>query len=486
MRVFKLSLVASVALTTFSTLSFAAPLEEAIKGVDVSGYLRYRYQDDRYKDEGFAKDANGGGDASHRWRAESIFKTPVVDALSISLGVRYDGRNQVNHDKGVGTTHQNNPTTGGVDPIYPNAFLGSGLGAGYDSTFGVSSYTLNVNPEGTATNVVLGKQYLGTPLDDVTEDRGTGILATNSDVFGLTFALGVFDSFSISTDGNTIDKPIYLVAAMYDADLGAAGNIGAQGWWFNVTDTFKYIGFWQFTYSISVVNFSVQYALASIDNDTDSGVWAFLDNSTPSFGDVSNQYAAANNKANIVDKNDFFNAKLGVDLKSINVPLSANVGYITNFTDGTTVSFDNQGTFNYAGVIWYQNSATGVDISAFDGGIGYTPYGASKDLNVMYADILYSIPIADKTLAFGLDFVTGTNKISDIATTLNADNSVATTTNSKIDFTEITPRVKYKHSKNLALQAYYGMLSTKNKSDDWVGNDSEKRNRLRVEAKYTF
>ncbi len=55
MKFFKLSLAASVALGAFSTASFAQPLEEAIKGVDVKGYLRYRYTDDRYDNEKFVK-----------------------------------------------------------------------------------------------------------------------------------------------------------------------------------------------------------------------------------------------------------------------------------------------------------------------------------------------------------------------------------------------------------------------------------------------
>ncbi|WP_300972366.1 major outer membrane protein, partial [Helicobacter rodentium] len=78
MKFLKLSLAASVALGAFSTASFAQPLEEAIRGIDVSGYLRYRYNDDRYDNQGFAKDAKGGM-ATHRWKAVADFKTPVVN-----------------------------------------------------------------------------------------------------------------------------------------------------------------------------------------------------------------------------------------------------------------------------------------------------------------------------------------------------------------------------------------------------------------------
>lgn len=511
MKFLKLSLVASVALGACVSTSFAAPLEEAIKGVDVSGYLRYRYQDDRYTNQNFQKRTNsdggvedrGSGNAQHLWRAESIFKTPVVDALSLSLGLRYDGSNNVNHGKGVNptTTTENNVVT--TNPNYPNAFLGSGLGAGYDSTLGVSVFSLNVSPEGTATNVTLGKQYLSTPVTNPTEgDRGVGILATNSDVPGLTLALGAFDSWSLddmskfSLRSNAVDKNLYVLAAIYGADLGAAGNLGVQGWFFNVTDVFKYLGFIQLDYSISVVNFALQYGIASVENKADKAVWNVLSpntRSTTSGNTTTITPLAPTDKAGIAEKNDLFDAKLGVDLKSINVPLTAYVGYITNFADGTTVSFDDEGKYNKAGQIWFQNSATGVSIGAF-GNYGYTPYNASKDLNVIYADIGYAIPVADKTITLDVGYVQGTNKISDIPGSWDTTNGEALNTYStKINFMEISPRVTYKHSKALTIYAFYSMLDTKNKSDGVeegvptaTTTTKEKRNRLRVEARYNF
>ena len=95
MKFLKISLAASLALGALSTASFAQPLEEAIKGVDVSGYLRYRYTDDRYD--------NGNGDVSsssakHQWRAEADFKTPTINNVSLDLGILYRNDNQnVNH-----------------------------------------------------------------------------------------------------------------------------------------------------------------------------------------------------------------------------------------------------------------------------------------------------------------------------------------------------------------------------------------------------
>ncbi|CAM2852071.1 major outer membrane protein [Helicobacter burdigaliensis] len=48
MKLLQKSLAYSVLASCFSTLAFSQPLEEAIKDIEVSGYLRYRYIDDRY------------------------------------------------------------------------------------------------------------------------------------------------------------------------------------------------------------------------------------------------------------------------------------------------------------------------------------------------------------------------------------------------------------------------------------------------------
>ena len=100
MKFLKISLAASLALGALSTASFAQPLEEAIKGVDVSGYLRYRYIDDRYDNAGFNRDSLGGSNARHQWRAEADFKTPTINNVAMNLGVFYKNENQnVNHGK---------------------------------------------------------------------------------------------------------------------------------------------------------------------------------------------------------------------------------------------------------------------------------------------------------------------------------------------------------------------------------------------------
>ena len=61
----------------------------------------------------------------------------------------------------------------------------------------------------------------------------------------------------------------------------------------------------------------------------------------------------------------------------------------------------------------------------------------------------------------------------------------------KTKFTEVTPTISWKYNKNLNLSAYYAMLSTENsvKKDASATKDTyadEDRNRLRLEARYSF
>ena len=447
MKFLKISLAASLALGALSTASFAQPLEEAIKGVDVSGYLRYRYTDDRYD--------NGNGDVSsssakHQWRAEADFKTPTINNVSLDLGILYRNDNQnVNH--------------GNVDG------LGSGLGAGQDSDFGVSQFYMAITPDSTATTVMLGKQKLGTPVTNPGDgDRGTGILALNSDIPGLTLAAGAFDSWAIddlnvsgvysNASENSVDKPLYTLAAIYGVDT-SIGNIGAQVWFFNVTDMVDAMIYSELSWKHSVFNASLQYGYASLKDGND----AFL-------------------TGGFASDNDLLNLRIGANFKEYNVPLGIQLGYLTNFQDGTTVSVDDEGAWtpSIGGKLWWQNNATGVtfglaqNINTLGGGNRRTAWGEETDLSVFHGVIDYTF--LDGRFKIGLEGAFGEN-----------ERTISTTgvTNYKTKFTEITPTAAWKHSKNLTISGFYAMLSTEDDRPNSTAPD-EDRNRARVEVKYTF
>lgn len=467
MKFLKLSLAASVALGAFSTASFAQPLEEAIKGVDVKGYLRYRYTDDRYDNQGFTKD-KVGGNARHQWRGQADFKTPAVNAISVNLGLLYSNNNTTNHAKGGNTDGQ---------------FYGS-LPAGQDNSFNVRTLYLNITPDSTATDIRVGKQILDTPITD-SDDRGVGFLAFNRDIAGLTLALGAFDTWSLDDysgvgSGNGFVKPFYTLAAMYSAD-SSIGNIGAQAWGFVIDDVVDTSAFLELSWKHSVLNAKLQYAFAKLENGDGSPIQTT--NTTALNGGNA---SVAGKGGGLPKDNDVLSFQIGADFAAMNVPFNARLGYLTNFQDGTVALLDNEGALAKAGKIWFDNSKT----TAVNLGLGTalsnktSLYGTETDLEVFYGAIGYGL--VDGRLKLGLEAAFGENKMSWTGDIAGKAGQLA----DKTKFTEITPTISFKYNKNLNLSAYYAMLSTENSvKKDAVAKDTyadEDRNRLRLEARYSF
>ena len=471
MKFIKLSLAASVALGALSTASFAQPLEEAIKGIDVSGYLRYRYNDDRYD--------NGNGDvsgssANHQWRAVADFKTPVVNNVALGLGVWYQNSNNVNHGKGV--VDANNGQF--AQPGTANAFLGSGLGSGSDGQFGVREFYATITPDSTATTIKLGKQLLDTPVTNAYDgDRGTGILALNSDIPNLTLAAAAFDSWAINEvnvnnnngvissapnigEETSVDKPLYALAGIYGIDTNY-GRFGGQLWGFYIDDAVDALVFGELSWQGSLLRAKLQYSYAALNNDADSVFAALYPGGNP----------GGKPKANISESNDAFVVEVGADFRNYyQLPLNVTLGYITNFADGTAVALEDEGSnVSRKGKIWWQNAGTGISTSALRG-YGVQGFGTEQDIDVFYAGVDYSF--IDERLNVGLEFAWGENDVSRNGARVE-----------KVEFTEITPTISWKHSKQLTLSTFYAFL---NNSYDTVGTPDQDRNRFRVEAKYSF
>ncbi|WP_300760990.1 major outer membrane protein [Helicobacter sp. UBA3407] len=450
MKFLKLSLAASVALGAFSTASFAQPLEDAIKGIDVSGYLRYRYNSDYYENKGFAKKDGGDDTNTHRWKAVADFKAPVADNVAFNFGILYN--NEQNNVQG----------TGG---------LGTGFGSGKDGSFGVSTFNAVITPDSTATTVIIGKQRLATPVTNAgDDDRGTGILVLNSDLEGFTFAAGAFDSWSIDdvqkgyltgdNTGGSVTKPLYALAGIYGVDTDY-GHFGAQLWGFYIQDAVDALGFGELSWNNATFDVALQYAIASLNNDSDSVLGAL-------HGSPMNHL----NKSDIAEANDLFVLNLGANFaQEYDIPLDVKLGWVTNFQDGTAVTLNDDGTaFKYAGAIWWQNAATGISTSALLP-TGVHGFGTEQEISVFYGAIGYSM--VDSRLRIGLDYVWGNNEVT-------AGNATIKDT----DFQEITPRISWKHNKNLTISGYYAYLMTDAPSG--AQYDDETRARARVEVKYSF
>ena len=499
MKFLKLSLAASIALGALSTSSFAQPLEEAIKGVDVSGYLRYRYTDDRYNNNQFGG-VSGRGSAAHQWRAVADFKTPAINNVALNLGIWYNNSNNVNHGKGIRNPNfdaslgenENNKR-------YSNNFAGTGLGAGADGQFGVRSFYATITPDNTATTVKIGKQPLDTPITYAPDgDRGTGILVLNNDVPNLTLVATAFDSWmvneatiqarssnlaslaknniaqtNLATD-KSIDKNLYGVAGIYNLDTDY-GNFGGQLWGFYIDSAVDALVFGELSWKNSLLRAKAQYTYAAINNDKDSIFATYYGHPL-----LAHSTQLNDKKANIKESNDILVLEVGANLtQDYQLPLDVRLGYITNFADGTAVALENEGSnVSRAGKVWWDNAATGISTSALQS-YGVHGLNRNQDINVFYAAGNYGF--IDNRLNLGLEFAYGQNKISE-----NKANGGLP--EEKIKFTEITPTISWKHSKNLTLSSYYAYLQTDTgvKNSNGQNVDDQKRGKFRVEAKYSF
>ncbi|EGQ6644611.1 group 2 major outer membrane porin protein PorA [Campylobacter jejuni] len=173
MKLVKLSLVAALAASAFSAAN-ATPLEEAIKDIDVSGVLRYRYESSNpWSNANFGSGISGKQD--HKYRAQVNFSGAISD--NFKAFVQFDYNSQ---DGGYGADSISNTS----------------------DTLSVRQLYLTYTNEDVATSVIAGKQQLNTIWTDNTIDGlvGTGIKVVNNSIDGLTLAAFAMDSFNEASD----------------------------------------------------------------------------------------------------------------------------------------------------------------------------------------------------------------------------------------------------------------------------------------------
>nr|WP_321321809.1 major outer membrane protein [uncultured Campylobacter sp.] len=184
MKLFKLSLAAVVAAGALSSVS-AAPLEEAIKDIDVSGFGRYRFQSTDTKPSAGLKTH----DTFHRFTLDVNFKATLDDNFFAVIGLRYDSADIVgSHNRansGIANTH------GGLSGIN-----GGWGGQGRDS-FSVRQYYVGFTAI-PYTTVLFGRQPAGTFFTD--DIVATGLKVAVNPVEGLTLAGLYYTNFEEDGD----------------------------------------------------------------------------------------------------------------------------------------------------------------------------------------------------------------------------------------------------------------------------------------------
>ncbi|EIE8720766.1 major outer membrane protein [Campylobacter jejuni] len=214
MKLVKLSLVAALAAGAFSAAN-ATPLEEAIKDVDVSGVLRYRYDTGNF-DKNFVDNLNlNNSKQDHKYRAQVNFSAAIADNFKAFVQFDYNAA-----DGGYGANGIKNDQKG----------------------LFVRQLYLTYTNEDVATSVIAGKQQLNIIWTDNGVDGlvGTGIKVVNNSIDGLTLAAFAVDSFMAAEQGSDLvgangstfkvdSGNLYGAAAVGSYDL-AGGQFNPQLW----------------------------------------------------------------------------------------------------------------------------------------------------------------------------------------------------------------------------------------------------------------
>ncbi|MDX4060081.1 porin [Aliarcobacter skirrowii] len=362
----KLSLVAAVAVAGLSSAN-AKPLEEAIKDVDVSGSVVYRYNDN--------KNDQAVGNKS---TSTNNYKIGLNLSSKINDYVKFNSRFVVGNPGLLGdSSFASLPTQtfgdGNPEVRLTNAYFG-----------------LTAIPN---TTVNVGKMGLATPWtvaidSDGGEQTGTGVLALST-VGPVTVAAGYFNQTNLDNSGdatatlNAIRKPAVAPATIGASDIATAAVIGNFGivnvdaWYLNMADVFD-------TYTIGAE------AKFDLGENSKVGLEARYVNLSPENKTVAKDQSLAKLVAT---------GKFGI--------INAKVAYATTDKDGGTTAIDNDAKTTLLG--WnlnannkadadYYQLVLGVDIldnlnlSANYGNIEWKPAANVKqEQEEVYAQLTYKM-----------------------------------------------------------------------------------------------
>lgn len=425
MKLVKLSLVAALAAGAFSVAN-ATPLEEAIKDIDVSGVLRYRYESGR-----FGKDLNlrnGNLDESkqnHQYRAQVNFSGAIADNFKAFVQLDYNAA-----DGGYGANSVSNTKT----------------------SLNVRQLYLTYTNEDVATSVILGKQQLNTIWTDNAIDGlvGTGVKVVNNSIDGLTLAAFAIDSVNTDEQGGGIEQTgtnrnldenspyldwsqnIYGAAAIGSYEV-FNGQLNPQLWLAYMTDN-------AFLYALDVA-----YNTTIFDGVNWTLEGAYLGNSLDNTLDDYYAGGAANG--------NFFGLRGSVEVNGWDATLG---GLYYGKKDKVTITvLEDQGNIGslLAGEeIFYTKG------SQLHGSQGRNIFG--------YVKAGYTF---NETVRVGADFVYGGTK---------------TESNTYVgggDKLEAVARVSYKYSPKLNFSAWYSYVNV-----DSDNNGEGDHNAVRLQALYKF
>ncbi|ECO5368884.1 major outer membrane protein [Campylobacter coli] len=431
MKLVKLSLVAALAAGAFSVAN-ATPLEEAIKDIDVSGVLRYRYEtSNEWSDiNGVAQNEGSGisGKQDHKYRAQLNFSGAIADNFKAFVQLDYNAK-----DGGYGAN--NGSTT--------RSYV-----ADNSSTLNVRQLYLTYTDENVATSVILGKQQLNTIWTDNAIDGlvGTGIKVVNNSIDGLTLAAFAIDSVNTDEQGDGVffnnsltdagDNSPYLDWSQNIYGAAAIGSYEVFNGQLNPQLWLAYMSDNAFLYALDAA-----YNTTIFDGINWTIEGAYLGNSLDN--KLEDHYKS------IAGNGNFFALRGSVEVNGWDATLG---GLYYGKKDKVTVTvLEDQGNIGslLAGEeIFYTNG------SQLHGSLGRNIFG--------YVKAGYTF---NETVRVGADFVYGGTK---------------TENHSGGDKLEAVARVDYKYSPKLNFSAFYSYVNV-DKDTDSTHHDA-----VRLQALYKF
>ncbi|EGI1591302.1 major outer membrane protein [Campylobacter coli] len=436
MKLVKLSLVAALAAGAFSVAN-ATPLEEAIKDIDVSGVLRYRYEtSNEWSDiNGVAENQGSGisGKQDHKYRAQLNFSGAIADNFKAFVQLDYNAK-----DGGYGAN--NGSTT-------------RSYAADNSSTLNVRQLYLTYTDENVATSVILGKQQLNTIWTDNAIDGlvGTGVKVVNNSIDGLTLAAFAIDSVNTDEQGDGVffknnsltdagDNSPYLDWSQNIYGAAAIGSYEVFNGQLNPQLWLAYMSDNAFLYALDAA-----YNTTIFDGINWTIEGAYLGNSLDN--KLEDRYKVVNEST--AGNGNFFALRGSVEVNGWDATLG---GLYYGKKDKVTVTvLEDQGNIGslLAGEeIFYTNG------SQLHGSLGRNIFG--------YVKAGYTF---NETVRVGADFVYGGTKTED---------------RSGGDKLEAVARVDYKYSPKLNFSAFYSYVNV-DKDTDSTHHDA-----VRLQALYKF
>ncbi|HEB7635045.1 TPA: major outer membrane protein [Campylobacter coli] len=437
MKLVKLSLVAALAASAFSVAN-ATPLEEAIKDIDVSGVLRYRYDTGRFSKD-FGNGTNNtistgnlnGSKQEHKYRAQVNFSGAIADNFKAFVQLDYNAK-----DGGHGADSISNTKT----------------------SLNVRQLYLTYTDENVATSVILGKQQLNTIWTDNAIDGlvGTGIKVVNNSIDGLTLAAFAIDSVNTDEQGEGIEKRAnrksdenspYLDWSQNIYGAAAIGSYEVLGGQYNPQLWLAYITDNAFLYAIDAT-----YSTTIFDGINWTLEGAYLGNS---LDNTLDDYYASLPDSDGVANGNFFGLRGSVEVNGWDATLG---GLYYGKKDKVTVTvLEDQGNID--------SLLAGEEIFYTEG----SQLHGSQGRNIFgYVKAGYTF---NETVRVGADFVYGGTKTKSNRNTYIGGG----------DKLEAVARVSYKYSPKLNFSAWYSYVNI-----DSDNNGEGDHNTVRLQALYKF